>query len=139
MPKHIISRLGHALSQYQKKALNGANVLVVGIAYKKNVDDMRESPSLLLMELLAEQGANFEYYDPHIPQVPPTREHAQFTGLKSIELTPTNLQQFDVALIATNHDAIDWELLVQNTPLVIDTRNALKDLPEKYSNKIVKA
>ncbi len=139
MPKHIISRLGHALSQYQKKALNGANVLVVGIAYKKNVDDMRESPSLLLMELLAEQGANFEYYDPHIPQVPPTREHAQFTGLKSIELTPTNLQQFDVALIATNHDAIDWELLVQNTPLVIDTRNALKDLPEKYRDKIVKA
>ncbi len=87
MPKYVVAKVAEALSGRQKKALNGAKILVVGIAYKKNVDDMRESPSLVLMELLKEQGAAFDYYDPYIPVVPQTREHADFTGMKSIEWT----------------------------------------------------
>ncbi len=139
MPKYVIARLAEALSNQQKKALNGADILVVGIGYKENVDDMRESPSLVLMELLSERGANISYYDPHIPVVPQTREHADFTGMKSIEWTPENLQKYDAALISTKHAAIDWQPLVENLPLIIDTRNALKGQPEKYADKIVKA
>jgi UDP-N-acetyl-D-glucosamine dehydrogenase len=139
MPKHVVSRLAEALSRERKKALNGATVLVVGIGYKENVDDMRESPSLVLMELLREHGASVEYYDPHIPVVPATREHAEFTGMKSIDWTPEALQKFDVALISTKHKIIDWQLLVDNTPLIIDTRNALKEFDRTSGAIIVKA
>lgn len=139
MPRHVISKLAEALSQKQKKALNGARVLVIGIAYKKNVDDMRESPSLVLMELLKEQGASYDYYDTHIPIVPPTREHAEFSGMESVEWTADKLSKYDVALIATGHDNIEWQLLLDNAPLIVDTRNALKKFSGKYGDKIVKA
>ena len=139
MPKHVISRLTQALNRKRKMALNGAKVLVVGVAYKKNVDDMRESPALTLMELLKKQGAEVGYFDPHVPIVPKTREHAQFAGLKSIEWRAETLRSFDVALIATDHDSIDWKLLVQQVPLIIDTRNVLKDWADDDSEKIIKA
>ncbi len=139
MPEHVITRMALSLSRYQKKALNGARVLIVGIAYKKNVDDMRESPALVLMELLQEQGAKFDYYDPFIPAIPPTREHSEFASMKSIEWTKDNLHQYDAALIATDHNNIDWQLLVDNVPLVIDTRNALRDRQGDNGCKIVKA
>jgi len=125
MPKHVISKLALALSNHHKKALNGASVLVMGIAYKKNVDDMRESPSLVLMELLEQHGAKFEYFDPHISEIPSTREHAHFTGLKCVELSPETLSKFDVVLIATDHDMTDWQLIADHASLVIDTRNAM--------------
>ena len=88
MPQHVIGKLAVALSQQQKKALNGANILVVGIAYKKNVDDMRESPALELMDLLTRQGARFDYHDPYIATMPATRKHAELAGMKSVELSP---------------------------------------------------
>ncbi|MCP4934538.1 MAG: nucleotide sugar dehydrogenase [bacterium] len=139
MPKYVISKLAEALSRKQKKALNGAKVLVVGIAYKKNVDDMRESPSLVLMKLLKEQGAEFEYFDTHIPVIPPTRSHAEFAGMESVQWTHDNIKQFDVVLVATDHDNIDWKLLVDHARLIIDTRNVLKDYSKEYGDKIIKA
>jgi len=139
MPEHVIGRLAHALSQHRKLALNGANILVVGLAYKKNVDDMRESPSLILMELLAERGAKVDYHDTYIPQIPPTREHAGVTGKKSIAWNKENIANYDAVLIATNHDNTDWQILVDNAPLIIDTRNALKDFRPADGHVIVKA
>lgn len=139
MPNHVIAKLAAELSRHSKKAVNGAKILVVGIAYKRNVDDMRESPSLVLMELLGEQGAEFDYYDPFIPVVPPTREHANFSGMKSIEWTAQNLAKYDGVLIATDHTDVDYQLLIDNAPLVLDTRNVLKGLSPSGKCIIAKA
>ena len=139
MPKHVISKLAEALSKQQKKSLNGANILVIGIAYKKNVDDMRESPSLVLMELLGEQGANFDYYDPHIPVVPATREHAEFTDMKSVELNKETLAKYDAVLIATDHANVDWQMLADNSTMIVDTRNAMKTIKTNGKAVIIKA
>jgi len=139
MPKHIIGRTAHALSQHRNLALNGAKVLIVGIAYKKNVDDMRESPSLVLMELLDDQGAQVDYHDPYIPQISPTRKHAGFTGIKSVELTKETIARYDAVIIATDHDNVDWQMLVDFAPLIIDTRNALGDKTAAKGHVIIKA
>src|SRR5690606_2796407 len=87
MPQRVVSQLARAMDSRLQRGLNGARVLVLGIAYKKNVDDMRESPSLRLIELLEERGAVTAYHDPHIAEIPPTREHAPLTGRRSVELT----------------------------------------------------
>ena len=139
MPGHVVSRLSLALSQYQKRALNGARILVVGIAYKKNVDDMRESPALILLELLKQQGARFDYFDPYIPTIPSTREHSNLAGLKSVEWSAENLSKYDAALVATDHSNIDWQSLSDNVSLVVDTRNALKDVRPAKGRIIIKA
>lgn len=139
MPNYVIAVLAEGLSRKQRKALNGANVLVVGIAYKKNIDDIRESPSLVLMELLAERGVHFDYYDPFVPVVPKTREHAHLAGMKSINWSVETINGYDAILISTDHDQIDWQNLVQNAKLVVDTRNVLKDWHEVYDDRIIKA
>ena len=136
MPKHVIAQLALALSGRQRKALNGAKVLVVGIAYKRNVDDMRESPALELMDLLLAQGAEVNYHDPFIPEVPVTREHARFAKMQSADWSAETLAGYDAAIVATNHDGMDWQVLIDNVPLIIDTRNALVDFE---SDRIVKA
>ncbi len=124
MPQYVVSRTMEALNGC-KKALNGSKVLLMGLAYKEDVDDMRESPTFELMDLLKEQGAEVSYYDPHIPVITPTREHAAWTGLESIEWTPENLASFDLVIIATHHKLFDLEGLVEHADLIIDTRNAL--------------
>ena len=139
MPRHVITKLSDALSLKEKKALNGARILVVGIAYKKNVDDIRESPALVIMNHLADQGTEFAYYDPHVKIVPQTREFAQFTGMKSIEWTADNLRLYDAALIITDHDDLDWNLLVEHSKLILDTRNVLKNWQDDFCDKIVRA
>jgi UDP-N-acetyl-D-glucosamine dehydrogenase len=139
MPKYVVAKVAEALSNKQKKALNGAKILVVGIAYKKNVDDLRESPSLVLMELLKEQGAAFAYYDPYIPVIPRTREHANFFGMKSVQWTRNTVGSYDAVLIATDHANIDWKLLVESARLIIDTRNTLKEFANDHGEKIVRA
>ncbi len=139
MPAHIVSRLADALSRYQKKAINGSRILISGIAYKKNVDDMRESPSLVLMELLREQGASFDYHDPFIPVIPPTREHADFAGMESIEWSARNLAGYDAVLIATDHTDVDYQLLADSASLVVDTRNAMKNVSAPDGVIILKA
>lgn len=126
MPQYVINKTILALNT-KKKALNGSNVLLIGIAYKPNVDDMRESPSLVLMELLEELGANTDFYDPHIQIIPKTREHDNFTGRKSIEWGKSVLQSYDAVIIATNHDAVDYDELLKHSSVIIDSRNVYKD------------
>ena len=138
MPQYVITRLAEELDQRFSKGLNGAHILVLGIAYKKNVDDMRESPTLKLMELLEGRRARVDYFDPHIPQIPKTREHPEFAGRVSIAFDAPALAQYDAALISTDHDSIDYKMLVDGSRLVIDTRNACERFGVK-SEKVAKA
>jgi UDP-N-acetyl-D-glucosamine dehydrogenase len=138
MPRHIVNRLRDTLSERQQKALNGSRILIIGAAYKKNVDDMRESPSLVLIELLEAAGAATAYYDPHIPVIPTSREHAALAGRRSIALEPDVLATFDAVLISTDHDAVDWKRLLEHSRLIIDTRNVCARAGLS-SAKIVKA
>ena len=112
----------------------------MGLAYKEDVDDMRESPTFELMDQLAELGAEVSYYDPHIPEILPTREHGHWTGTKSVDWSPDAIAGFDCVLIATNHRAFDLEGLLDHADLVIDTRNAVASagLPPK-EGQVVKA
>ncbi len=124
MPDYVIRQVGAALNT-RKKSINGSRVLLMGLAYKENVDDMRESPTFKLMDGLADAGAQIDYYDPHIPEITPTREHAAWQGRKSIEWTPANLASYDCVVIATHHKAFDLAELVEHVDLIVDTRNAL--------------
>lgn len=125
MPRYVVGRLEEALGKRLAVPLNGAHVLIVGVAYKRNVDDIRESPSLKLIELLEARGAIVHFHDPHVPVIPPTREHALLAGRHSVALTADSLTAFQAVLIATDHDAIDYRLIVGTVPLVVDTRNAI--------------
>jgi UDP-N-acetyl-D-glucosamine dehydrogenase len=124
MPEHVVNALAQALDQRFKKGLNGSRVLVLGIAYKKNVDDLRESPSLRLIEKIEARGAVVDYFDPFIPVVPMTREHADLAGRHSVEWDLNSLCAYDAVLIATDHDGVDYPSLARSARLVIDTRNA---------------
>ncbi|MGF1543110.1 MAG: nucleotide sugar dehydrogenase [Parvularculaceae bacterium] len=139
MPRLVIETVAHGLSKKSRKSLAGSRILVSGLAYKKNVDDMRESPSLELIAMLKERGAIVDFYDPNIPVVPTTRDHPEFDGLQSIELTRSALESYDAVLISTDHDNVDYELMVNAAPLIIDTRNALSDFAESHGDKILKA
>ncbi|CTQ55422.1 UDP-N-acetyl-D-glucosamine 6-dehydrogenase [Roseibium album] len=123
MPHYVLERLVWALDTNFSRGLNGAKILVIGMAYKKNVDDMRESPSLKLVELLQNRGSNVDYHDPHIPELPQTRAYPLFEGMKSKELTSCMIGHYDAVLILTDHDDIDWRLVAKNAKLVVDTRN----------------
>jgi UDP-N-acetyl-D-glucosamine dehydrogenase len=100
-------------------------VLVLGLAYKADVDDMRESPSFALMDLLAQGGAEVAYHDPYIPVIRPTREHSHWTGKKSVSWNRKTLSGFDVVLISTAHKSVDYGQLAKWAPLIVDTRNAM--------------
>ncbi|MBU3919523.1 nucleotide sugar dehydrogenase [Hyphomonas sp.] len=139
MPRIVIEALAEAMSGHLKKSVAGSRILVSGLAYKKNVDDMRESPSLHLIHMLRERGAHVDYHDPHIPSVPMNRDHPEFAGMKSVDLTEAALQSYDCVLISTDHDAVDYTNIVRHAPLVIDTRNAAKDIPAELRHKVVKA
>jgi UDP-N-acetyl-D-glucosamine dehydrogenase len=119
MPEWVIAKVMEALN-LRGKALKGSRVLVLGIAYKKNVDDMRESPAVELMELLVARGAQVEYSDPHVPVFPRMREHR--FELRSVALTPQAVAGYDLVLLATNHDAFDYEMIGAHARLVVDTR-----------------
>ncbi len=122
MPEHVVNRVGQALNEHGKP-LNGARVLVLGLAYKRDVDDLRESPAVTLIELLQERGAKVAYHDPFIPSGKPMREH-NITQLRSIPLTPAVLRKFDCVLVATDHSNVDYDMVCKYAPLVVDTRNA---------------
>jgi UDP-N-acetyl-D-glucosamine dehydrogenase len=124
MPFYVVERLTSALSEYSRMALNGARVLIIGIAYKKNVDDTRESPAFSIIETLEKRGAEISYHDPLVPVIPPTRKHANLAGHKSIPLSPKTIAEFDVVLICTDHDAVNYDQIVEHASLVVDTRNA---------------
>lgn len=124
MPMHVINRTAEALNA-RRKAVNGSRVLVVGLAYKPNVDDERESPSYTLMELLKERGAEVAYYDPYVPVIRPTREHAHWAGTRSVEWNRQIVESFDAAIIATNHQVVNYQQLADWSPCIVDTRNAM--------------
>lgn len=136
MPNYVITRLSEALNN-QGKPIRNSKIGVLGVAYKKDVDDPRESPSFKLMELLLERGADLTYNDPHIPSLPKMR-HFDVPAMESNDLTPEYLQSLDCVLIATDHSAYDYDLIVQHAPLVIDTRNATVNV-KQGRDKICKA
>lgn len=124
MPSHVVRTLAEALDARLQRGLNGAKVLVLGLAYKKNVDDTRESPALRLIELLEARGCSTDYYDPYVRIVPKTREYASLSGRKSIEWDLDRIAGYDAVLIATDHDGVDYKTLAASAAIVVDTRNA---------------
>jgi UDP-N-acetyl-D-glucosamine dehydrogenase len=126
MPEHVVSKVATALDERQRKGLNGSRILLLGIAYKKNVNDMRESPALRLIELLEGRGAHVDYFDPFVSEIPPTREHAALAGRKSRCWSRDLSGQYEAVLIATDHDGIDYGAIVESAVLVVDTRNVCR-------------
>lgn len=135
MPFFVVNKVVDALNQNQK-SINGAKILIIGLAYKKDIDDFRESPSLKLMEILSDKGAIVDYHDPYIPKLGPTR-HYDFDK-QSVDLAAHTLKGYDAALISTNHTVLDMNFIVENSNLIIDTRNATKDVHSGH-DKIFKA
>jgi UDP-N-acetyl-D-glucosamine dehydrogenase len=135
MPQYVIDRTMDALNDH-KKSLKGSKVLILGLAYKPDIDDVRESPSLELIELLKAKGARVDYNDPHIPQTHKQRDYD--LGMKSKKLSEKMLASYDAVLIATNHSDYDYTWIVKNAQLVVDTRNATADV-KTGRKKIVKA
>ena len=125
MPRYVVGNLERALDARLAKSLGSARILIIGLAYKKNVSDVRESPSFALMELLERRGTKVDYHDPFVPEVPVTREHSALAGRRSVALTPAALAGYDAVLISTDHDDIDYAALDAHARLVIDTRNAM--------------
>ena len=134
MPERVVARLTGALAP---ATVDGSRILLVGVAYKKNIDDTRESPALRLWELLADRGAEVAYLDPHVPELPSTRARPALAGIPSIDRSPDTFAGFDAAIAVTDHDAVDWEALAAAVPLVVDTRNVYDDRPRPA--RIVKA
>jgi UDP-N-acetyl-D-glucosamine dehydrogenase len=126
MPVYVTTVLQNAMNDHFRKSLNGSRLLLLGMAYKKNVDDIRESPALSLLHLLEERGVVVDYHDPHVPEIPMTREHALYAGRVSVALTPESLESYDAVLICTDHDAVDYDALAVHARLIVDTRNAMK-------------
>ena len=124
MPRHVVDRLAEALDTRLGKALSRSRVLVIGLAYKKNVPDIRESPSLKLIELIEARGGATGYHDPHVAVIPSTREYKVLEGRRSIDWSEETVRGFDAVLISTDHDQIDYAALAQWSPLIVDTRNA---------------
>jgi UDP-N-acetyl-D-glucosamine dehydrogenase len=132
MPDFVVEKLSRALNR-ERKPVRGSRALVLGIAYKKNVDDMRESPAVELIERLLHLGARVDYSDPHIPVFPRIRR-GRF-DLKSVPITPASLKRYDVVLVATNHDAFDWKLIARHARLIVDSRGVYR----KPRRNVVKA
>jgi len=137
MPEHVVHRVADALNSRQK-SINGSRILVLGLAYKPNVDDERQSPSYVLMDLLQERGAEVAYYDPHVPVIKPTREHSQFAGRKSVEWDRATIENFDLVLIATNHSSVNYHEVGAWARCIVDTRNAMARV-NGASSKVWKA
>ncbi len=130
MPMYVVNRTAEALNA-ARKPLSGSRALVIGIAYKPNVDDDRESPSYILMELLKARGAEVAYYDPYIPVIRQKRDHPSWENTRSVPWDRATIETFDVAVIATDHQAIDYQALADWVPCIVDTRNAMAAIATK--------
>lgn len=126
MPAYVISKLEEALDTHSGKSLGRSCVLIIGMAYKKNVSDVRESPSLHIMNALLQRGAEIDFHDSHVKVVPQTREHQSLRDLESVELGKDMLQDYDAVLILTDHDEIDYALICEHSKVIVDTRNAIR-------------
>jgi len=128
MPEFVLHRVADALNA-RRKAVNGSRVLVLGLAYKPDVDDERQSPSYTLMSLLKDRGAEVEYYDPYVPVIKPTREHSHLAGKESVKWNRESIGDFDLVLIATNHGSVNYQELADWAQCIVDTRNAMASTP----------
>ncbi len=123
MPRYVVDKLDKALDRRLSIPLGAARILILGLAYKKNVADVRESASFKLMTLLERRGAKVDFHDPHVASIPPTRDHPEFAGRRSVELNADAIESYDAVLLATDHEAMDYALIARHARLVIDTRN----------------
>lgn len=140
MPRYVVERLRVELDRRFGRCLSGSRILIVGIAYKKNVGDMRESPALTIMEYLDGEGAKVDYYDPHFPVIPRTRRHLVLAGKASVPFETAVLVRYDAALVITDHDAVDYQTLLRFSRLVIDTRNRVGPIAgREYGHVVAKA
>lgn len=135
MPYYVVLQTMEALNQ-DRKSISGSKILLVGMAYKPNIDDLRESPALRIFQLLKEKGADVSYHDPYIPEIKPTREYPQLQGIQSVDLSAA--KDMDAVIIVTNHQDVDYEYLAQNCSLIVDTRNALNTIKSAKA-RIVKS
>ena len=138
MPQYVVTRTAEALNA-RRRALNGSRILLVGLAYKANVDDQRESPTFALMKLLTHAGAEVAYYDPHIPEIRPTREHPEWTGARSVAWDRATIGAFDVVVISTAHTAVNYAELGEWAQMIVDTRNAMAAVAVADRAKVWKA
>ena len=136
MPMYVVNRTVEALNE-REKPVKGSRILILGLAYKPDVDDMRESPTFELLDRFAELGATVDYYDPHVPVIGPTRKHSKWAGKTSVEWSEKTIRSYVAIVISTNHSAFSLNELVCWTSLSIDTRNALSGV--QTSCDIVKA
>lgn len=137
IPDYVIERCVEALNS-RRKSVNGSKVLLVGLAYKPNVDDLRESPTFVLMDKLKTMGADVNYHDPHIPEIGPTREHMNWVGEESVSWTESEISRYDLVVISTWHDCLKAEQLVDWSSLIVDTRNAIR-IPKGSSTLLYRA
>lgn len=137
MPEYVIQRLADALNDHCKP-LRGSRILVLGLSYKKDVDDIRESPSLIIIQMLKAKGCVVDYHDPFVARIGRTREHLPLMGMESVPLIPETLAACDAALIVTDHTSVDYASVIKHAPLVVDTRNATKGLADPNA-KVTKA
>lgn len=138
MPKFVIDKLEQELDRRQGMSFGSARVLIIGLAYKRNVSDIRESPTFRLMDILAQRGATVDYHDPLVPVIPPTREHSRYAGICSVTLSSSSLAAYDAVIVSTDHDSIDYALVAGHSRLVIDTRNVFSR-KKVVSDVVVKA
>ncbi len=131
MPFYVIEKISEALNTYSKKPFQKSKILILGIAYKKDIDDMRESPSLSIIEELEKKGAKVDFHDTFIPLIPRTRDHKYLAGRKSKSLSIKNIKSYDIIVICTDHSTIDYQALKKNAKVIVDTRNAIKRLKGK--------
>ncbi|HPI72449.1 MAG TPA: nucleotide sugar dehydrogenase [bacterium] len=136
MPYYVVEKTVEALNNVDK-SMRKSKCLILGVAYKKDIDDMRETPAFKVMEILREKGAEVEYYDPFIPKLPATRKYQY--DMSSIELTPEKVKQYDVVIVITDHTDVDYQLVRQNAKLIIDTRNVFRLYGPLKQGNIVKA
>lgn len=136
MPQHVVRRCGDALNRF-RKSTNGSKILIIGLAYKPNVDDDRESPSYELMDLLSKDGAEISYHDPYVPVIRPSREHSHWAGTESVIWNEGTISEFDLVLISTWHECLSIDDLAQWSQFIVDTRNATDSLSEDVKCKIV--
>jgi UDP-N-acetyl-D-glucosamine dehydrogenase len=139
MPGIVVGRVAEELSRRFRRSVSGSRILLVGLAYKKNVDDIRESPGFRLVELLERRGAQVDYHDPFVARVPTTRDYADLSGRCSVALAPQTIASYDAVLIATDHDCVDYDMLLGNAKLVVDTRNVVGKLGRASDANVCRA
>lgn len=130
MPRYVVDRLIAALSDRHRQSINGARILLLGVAYKKNVDDQRASPAMVLIDLMEARGATVAFHDPHVDELHRSRDHPHLGGRRSVDWAPERLGDYDAVLICTDHDAVDYAAVIANSRLVVDTRNATRGHPD---------